>query len=376
MKDARHERLVEVLVGHSTQVKAGERVLIEAYDIPHEFTTVLIRKVAEAGGVPFVQTYQEPVRRALLHAGTEAYWDAQAEFDLQRMRAMDCYIGVRGSHNLVEFSDVPPEKMNLWEKRFMHPVHLEQRVKRTRWVVLRWPHPSMAQAAGMPTEAFEDFYFKVCAGVDYGAMERASQPLAELMRRTDRVRIAGPGTELRFSIKGIGARASFGLRNVPDGECFSCPVRDSVEGHVQYNCESLYRGTIFNGIRLAFRAGRIVEATADSAENTRKLNQILDGDEGARFIGEFALAFNPFILRPMKDVLFDEKIAGSFHFTPGQAYEDVDNGNRSQVHWDMVCIQRPEYGGGEIEFDGRVIRRDGMFVVDELKGLNPDRLGA
>jgi aminopeptidase len=292
------------------------------------------------------------------------------------MEQMACYIGVRGSHNIAELSDVPREKMDLWEKQYMHPVHLEQRVKKTRWVVLRWPLPSMAQAANMSSEAFEDFYFRVCAGVDYPRMREAMKPLEALMDRTDTVHVAGPGTDLRFSIKGIGSKGCWGERNIPDGECFSCPIKDSVQGHVQYNCETLYRGTIFNSVRLAFKDGRIVEATADSAGNTAKLNEILDSDPGARFIGEFSLAFNPFILNPMKDILFDEKIAGSFHFTPGQAYERPGNGNQSQIHWDMVCIQRPEFGGGEIRFDGKVIRKDGLFVVPELDGLNPDKLGA
>jgi aminopeptidase len=215
----------------------------------------------------------------------------------------------------------------------------------------------------------------VCAGVDYAKMKTAMEPLAALMNATDAVHITGPGTDLRFSIKGIGSKGCWGERNIPDGECFSCPIRESVSGHIQYNCETLYRGTIFNNIRLAFEAGKIVEATADSPANTKKLNEILDCDAGARYIGEFSLAFNPFILNPMKDILFDEKIAGSFHFTPGQAYERPGNGNESQIHWDMVCIQRPEYGGGEIKFDGKVIRRDGVFVLPELEGLNPDRLG-
>jgi aminopeptidase len=265
--------------------------------------------------------------------------------------------------------------MDLYERLYLHPVHLEQRVKHTRWVVLRWPLPSMAQSAGMSTEAFEDFFFRVCAGVDYPRMQRAMEPLADLMRRTDKVDITGPGTDLHFSIKNIGAKPCYGERNIPDGECFTTPVKDSVEGHIQFNCETLYRGTVFGNIRLAFKKGKIVEANADSESNTKKLNEILDSDEGARYIGEFSLAFNPHITRPMRDILFDEKIAGSFHFTPGQAYEEVDNGNRSQVHWDMVSIQRPDYGGGEIRFDGKVIRKDGLFTLAELRGLNPDHLG-
>jgi aminopeptidase len=375
MKDPRHAKLAELLVRHSSRVGAGDRVLIEAFDIPQEFTAELIRAVGAAGGVPLVSTYQQQVTRALLQQASEDQMRTWAEVDLARMEKVQCYVGVRGSHNIAELSDVPREKMDLYEKLYSHPVHSERRVKQTRWVVLRWPLPSMAQAANMSTEAFEDFYFRVCAGVDYARMREAMKPLEALMDRTDAVHITGPGTDLRFSIKGIGSKGCWGERNIPDGECFSCPVKESVQGHVQYNCETLYRGTIFNNVRLAFRDGRIVEATADSAANTTKLNEILDCDPGARYIGEFSLAFNPFILQPMKDILFDEKIAGSFHFTPGQAYERPGNGNRSQIHWDMVCIQRPEFGGGEIRFDGKVIRRDGAFVVPELEGLNADRLG-
>jgi aminopeptidase len=376
MKDPRHAKLADLLVHHSARVQKGERVLVEAFDIPHEFTTELIRAVSDAGGVPFVTTHQQPVLRAIVNNASEEQMKTWAAVDRARMEQMQCYVGVRGSHNIAEMSDVSRDKMDLFEKVYAHPVHMEQRVKHTRWVVLRWPLPAMAQAANMSSEAFEDFYFQVCAGVDYAKMKTAMEPLERLMAATDAVHITGPGTDLRFSIKGIGSKGCWGERNIPDGECFSCPVKDSVQGTLQYNCETLYRGTIFNNIRLTFKDGKIVEAAADSESNTKKLNEILDCDPGARYVGEFSLAFNPFILKPMKDILFDEKIAGSFHFTPGQAYENPGNGNQSQIHWDMVCIQRPDFGGGEIRFDGKVIRKDGLFVTPELMGLNPDRLGA
>lgn len=375
MKDPRSTQLARLLVHHSCSVKPGEKVLIEAFDVPPEFSVELIRAVTDAGGLPLISTYHQVVQRALYQAATSDQMMLWSQFDRRRMEAMDCYIGVRGSHNIAETSDVPPEKMNLYEKHYWHEVHSEVRVPRTRWVVLRWPHPAMAQGAGMSTEAFEDFYFRVCTGVDYAAMAKAAAPLRDLMDRTDRVRIVGPGTDLSFSKKGIPSKACTGERNIPDGECFSCPTRDSTQGTIQFNCETLYRGTVFNNIRLAFRDGRVVEARAESDAATKKLNSILDADEGARYVGEFAIAFNPFITRPMKDILFDEKIAGSFHFTPGQAYDTYGNGNKSQIHWDMVCIQRPDHGGGEIWFDDRLIRKDGMFVLPELEGLNPDRLG-
>ena len=376
MKDPRYTDLAKLLVNYSCALKAGEKILIESYDIPPEFTAELVRTVAAAGGLPFISTYSVQVQRALYNAASDEQMKMWRDFDRARMEKMDAYIGVRGSHNISELSDVPRERMNLYEKYYWHEVHSEVRVNKTKWVVLRWPSSAMAQAAGMSTETFEDFYFRVCAGVDYAKMERAAKPLQELMDRTDRVRLVGPGTDLRFSKKGIPSKACTGDRNIPDGECFSCPVRESVDGVIQFNCETLYRGTVFNNIRLTFKAGKIIEASAGGEAMTKKLIEILDSDEGARYIGEFAIGFNPFITHPMKDILFDEKIAGSFHFTPGQAYEGYGNGNKSQIHWDMVNIQRKDFGGGEIWFDDKLIRKDGLFVLPELMDLNPDRLGA
>jgi aminopeptidase len=228
----------------------------------------------------------------------------------------------------------------------------------------------MAQLANMSTEAFEDFYFDVC-NLDYAKMDRAMDPLQWLMSKTDKVRIVAPGTDLTFSIKGIGAQKCSGERNIPDGEVYSCPVRDSVNGTIAYNTPSVYNGFTYENIKFTFENGKIVEATAN---DTDRINALLDSDDGARHIGEFSLGFNPYILHPMKDTLFDEKIAGSLHFTPGQAYEVTDNGNRSSIHWDLVLIQRPEYGGGEVYFDDVLIRKDGLFVIPELEGLNPDSL--
>jgi aminopeptidase len=366
--DPRCHELARVLTGFSTELKKGERVLIDAFDVPEAIVIALIRAARERGAHPYVQLHRARVNRELLLGAEEAQYAPQAEIELARMRKMDAYIALRGSENIFESSDVPGEKVKL-VSRLMQPV-LNYRVGKTKWVVLRWPTPSMAQQAGLSTEKFEDFYFRVCT-LDYARMTPGMEALAGLMKKTDRVHIKGPGTDLKFSIKGIGAKECGGLRNIPDGEVFSCPVKDSVEGVVQYNAPTVYLGTSFDSIRLVFKKGKIVEATAN---NTKRLNEILDSDAGARYIGEFALGFNPHILQPMRDILFDEKIAGSFHFTPGQAYEDCGNGNKSQVHWDMVCIQRPDYGGGEVWFDGKLIRKDGLFVPAALKKLNPDYL--
>ncbi len=366
--DTRYNRLADVLVGFSTELKKGERVLIDAFDVPDAIVIALIRAARARGALPYVQINRARVSRELSLGAEEAQYSTLAGFELDRMKAMDAYIALRGSENIFEASDVPASKVQL-VSRLMKPV-LDHRVGKTKWVVLRWPTSAMAQQAALSTEAFEDFFFRVCT-LDYGRMAPGMKALAGLMARTDRVHIKGPGTDLTFSIKGIGAKECGGLRNIPDGEVFSCPVKDSVEGVLQYNAPTVYLGSSFDNIRLVFKRGRVVEATSS---NTKRLNQILDSDAGARYVGEFALGFNPHILEPMRDILFDEKIAGSFHFTPGQAYGDCGNGNRSQIHWDMVCIQRPEYGGGEIWFDGKLIRKNGLFVPASLRKLNPEYL--
>jgi len=368
MFDPRFDALAEVLAGFSTRLQKGEKALIDVFDIPPEMVVSLIRKVREKGALPFVNLQSNIVNREMLRGADQAQFQTMASYELARMQAMNAYIAVRGSYNITEHSDVPSDRM-LLAMKLLKPV-LEHRVNKTKWVVLRWPSPSMAQLSGMSTEAFEEFFFRVCT-LDYARMETAMQPLKRLMDKTDQVHITGPGTDLRFSIKGIPTIACGGQHNIPDGEVFTCPVKDSAEGYIQYNTPTIYQGTAFDSVRLVFSKGRIVEA---SANQTAVLNKILDSDDGARYLGEFALGFNPHVREPMRDILFDEKIAGSFHLTPGEAYEKADNGNRSQVHWDLVCIQRPEYGGGEIRFDGKLVRKDGIFVLDDLKGLNPENL--
>jgi aminopeptidase len=368
MTDPRYAELARVLVSYSTRLRRNDQALIELTDVPDEFAVELIRAVRARGARPFVELRHGRVSREVLRGIDETQAGALCQIEMFRMRRMQAYIAIRGAFNATEASDVPGDRMAMCA-RVLRPVQ-NYRVNRTRWVVLRWPTPSMAQAAGMSTEAFEDFYFRVCT-MDYAAMGRAMRPLHRRMARADRVRITGPGTELEFSLKGIGAKMCKGDRNLPDGEVFSCPVRDSVNGEVQFNTPTLYSGTRFENIRLEFRAGRVVRAEAN---NTARLNEILDTDAGARYVGEFSLGFNPYIERPMCDILFDEKIAGSLHLTPGQAYEDCDNGNRSAVHWDMVLIQRAEWGGGDVWFDGTLIRKDGVFVPKDLHDLNPDRL--
>lgn len=364
MHDPRYNALARQLVDFSTATKEGDRVLVELFDAPDEIGVALICAIRAAGATPFVNLHRARIGREMALGASETQFETVSDHAMHQMKAMDCYIAVRGSHNVNELSDVPSEKSQLIAGK-MRPV-LNRRVDKTRWCVLRWPTSSMAQSAGMSTEAFEDFYFRVCL-FDYASLIPGMEALARRMTEAREVHITGEGTDLRFSVAGIPAIPCGGSHNIPDGECFTAPVRDSVEGVISYNAPSIYHGIGFDQVRLVFEKGRIVEATAN---NTEAINRIFDTDEGARYIGEFAIGFNPEIREPMRDILFDEKIAGSFHFTPGQAYEVADNSNRSSVHWDLVCIQRPEYGGGEIRFDGELIRKDGQFVPEDLHSLN------
>jgi aminopeptidase len=370
MMDPRYEKLASLLTSYSTALQPGDAILLELTDVPDEFAVALTRAVRARKAIPLIEVRHSRVNRELVLGTTSQHAALQRDVELYRIRKMQAYIAVRGSANANETADVPGDQHTLYA-RTLRPV-LNHRVNRTRWVVLRWPTPSMAQAANMSTEAFEDFYFTVCT-MDYRKMARAMKPLQRRLARADRVHIQGPGTDLSFSVRGIGAVPCVGLRNIPDGEVFSCPVKHSVNGTIQFNTPTLYAGTRFERVRLVFEKGRIVEATAS---DTPRLNEILDTDAGARFVGEFALGFHPHILNPMCDILFDEKIAGSLHFTPGQAYEECGNGNRSAIHWDMVLIQRPEWGGGEISIDDELIRRDGLFIPRDLQPLNPDNLRA
>jgi len=370
MRDPRVEQLASTIINYSVELKPGEKILIEVAGLEIPLAQALIKEVYKVGGVPFISITNHTLLREILKGLTAEQAQAMARWDLARMEEMQAYVGIRAGENVNELADVPDEKMKIYNTYYTKPVHMERRVPHTRWVVLRYPNAAMAQLANTSIEGFEDFYFKVC-NLDYRKMSAAMDPLVELMEKIDRVRIKGPGTDLEFSIKGMPAIKCDGKLNIPDGEIFTAPVKDSVNGTISFNTPAVYQGYTFESIVLEFREGKIIKAQAN---NTEKIEAIFNTDEGARYVGEFALGVNPHILSPMKDTLFDEKIAGSFHFTPGSCYDECNNGNKSAIHWDLVCIQRPEYGGGEIYFDGVLVRKDGRFVLPELEALNPENL--
>jgi len=364
MNDPRNRKLAENLLDYSLEMKTGEKLYLEiigkdTLDLGLE----VVSAAAERGVIPFWFFNDDTLVRRWLLDATEEQLKAYGQFHLPIMESVDAYIALRGSDNPFTLRDVPGDKIELYNKHFYKPVHFGVRVPKKKWVVLRYPNNAMSQLAETSRDAFADFYYDVCT-LDYAKMSKAMDPLKSLMEQTDQVHLKGPGTDLKFSIKGIGVLKCDGKRNIPDGEVYTAPVRDSLNGEITYNTPALYQGTTYEKIHFVFENGKIVKA--DASGDQEKFQKIFDTDEGARYIGEFAIGINPVINKPLRDTLFDEKIYGSIHLTPGNAYDDADNGNRSAIHWDLVWIQTPDWGGGEIYFDGKLVRKDGEFTLPEL----------
>ena len=313
MKDIRYEELANRLLTYSIKIQKGENILIEIIGeqgIP--LAKELIKKAEELGARPYFNIINYEVLREFLKNADEEQIKMYAKHDKARMEDMDAYIGIRATENDAELNGISKEVMELYNKYYTIPVHFEQRVKHTKWCILRYPNKSMAQKSKMSTEEFEGFFFRVC-NLDYEKMSKAMGKLKELMNKTHKVHIIGKGTDLSFSIKGIPAEKYAGTFNIPDGEVATAPVKNSVNGYITYNTETNYNGIVFHNVKFEFKDGKIIKATADKE---KELNEILDTDEGARYIGEFAIGINPYIEKPIGDTLFDEKIKGSFHFTP------------------------------------------------------------
>ena len=372
MISEQNRKLAHTIVHYSTEVTPGDIVFINAKGIEtRELAEAVMIETLNAGGVPYMHIEDDRHLRRLLLNGKEETFKKLGEIQLSEMEKSQVFIGIRGTDNVFELSDAPKEQLDLYDKYITKPVHIEQRVKHTRWVVMRYPNFAMCQLAQKSTEAFQNFYYEVCC-LDYARMNEASMPLVELMNKTSRVRIIAKDTDLQFSIEGIPAKPCCGQRNIPDGESFTAPVKDSIQGTILFNTPSIHEGILYDTIKITFKDGKAVNA--ESGANSKRLRAVLDSDPGASYVGEFALGFNPFILEPMKDILFDEKICGSLHMAMGACYDETPNGNESALHWDLIQIQRPEYGGGEIYFDDVLIRKDGRFILNELQGLNPENL--
>ena len=368
----RDEKLAYNLIHNSISLSKNENILVEVIgEDGLALANEIIKQARTINAIPHLNIINhEDLKNFLINATKEDIIE-YGKKDYEIMKKMQAYIGISAPTSDKTLDGVSQEKLELYNKYYIALVHLDQRVKHTKWCILRYPNEYFAKKSNMTLNEFKDFYYNVC-NVDYNKMKIAMEPLKKLMNQTDKVHIVAPGTDLTFSINGIPAEKYYGTFNIPDGEVATCPVKDSVNGYITYNTKTKYNDIIFEDIRFDFIDGKIIKATAK--EKTKELNEILDTDDGARYIGEFAFGLNPYVNNTMCDTLFDEKINGSFHLTPGMALEESDNGNRSAIHWDIVKILRKEFGGGEIYFDNVLIMKDGKFVLDELKPLNAENL--
>ena len=370
-KDERINKLAQTILKNSIKLKKGETVYIEARGLSTmPLMQEMIKEATKIGAVPFYYFNDDSFLKEMIANSNVEQIEAYSKNILDIMKKCDAYVAIRGDDDLFLLSDVSDKKMQPYRKIY-NEIVTNYRINKTRWCVMRYPNEAFAATARMSVEKFEDFFFDACL-VDYNKMGKQMQKLSDLMLKTDKVRIVAPGTHLEFSIKGIPNHVSNGTLNIPDGEVYTAPVKESINGYIQFNVDSVYSGSYFSNVYLKFEKGRIVKAK--SAANDKKLQKILDLDAGSRYMGEFAIGVNPYVTKPMLDVLFDEKIAGSIHMAIGNSYDDTSNGNKSSNHWDLVLIHTKEYGGGEVWFDDVLIRKDGLFVVKELQGLNPDRL--
>lgn len=370
--DKRLVQMAEQIVKYSIGLKKGEKVFIEGFsDSTKALFNEVIKQATKVGGIPYWYFNDNAFIKSFIDNSSAAQMEEFGKMHASMMAQCDAYVGIRGYDDMFMMSDIKDKQMEIYQKLFYTPVHFKIRIPKTRWCVMRYPNNTMSALSRMSTSRFEDFYFNSCM-IDYKKMEKAMEPLYKLMLKTDRVKIKAPDTDLEFSIKKIGAHKSIGHHNLPDGELFTAPVKDSVNGVIQFNTDTIYDGEFFSRIRLEFKDGKIIKGTSQA--NNDRFQKLLNIDAGSRYMGEFAMGVNPYITKPLLDILFDEKIAGSLHMAIGNSYDDMDNGNKSAIHWDLVQIQTPEWGGGEIWFDGKLIRKDGQFVLKELEGLNPENL--
>lgn len=371
MEDPRVRQLARYIIQTATQTQNGEKILLEQHGgQDYSLIKALIQEAYAVGAKPHFMLSNREVEAEQLRGADLAHMQDVTQYEIARMQDMHSYVDIRVDENIYTWGNLPAASRDAWARGYWGPLHMDIRTQETKWTVLYWPTQATAQLAGMSLTEFEDFFFDSVL-VDYTKMGQAMQALVARMQAADKVHIQAPGTDLEFSIKGIGIMAMHGNRNLPDGEIYTSPVRNSVNGTIRFNVDSRYQDYIFKEVQFTFKDGKIVDGSSNA---TQRMNQILDTDEGARYIGEFAIGVNPMITRPITNIIYDEKMAGSFHLTPGNCYNNADNGNTSSIHWDLIQSQRPEHGGGRIYLDGQLIREDGLFVPPDLQVLNPEAL--
>ncbi|MGA5691437.1 aminopeptidase [Cytobacillus pseudoceanisediminis] len=357
--------LAKKMVSHSLGIKNGQKVYIDVLGRPSSFVEYLVRSIYEEGGKPFVKETDFSSYRALIEGGDKVHFEQLANYEVSKINAMDAYISIRADENIYELSNIDEKKYQVFLENYIFPIQMAM-ASLDKWLLIKWPTAGMAQLAKMNTNSFNELFFKSCT-FDYKKMAEKVKPLKERLENADQVRIVSPNTDLRFSIKGMSSFVCDGRYNLPDGEIFTAPILDSVNGKIKFNVPASLMGMNFDDINLEFENGQIIHA---SCNNMGQLLKLIEKDRGSKQIGEFGIGLNTNIKHTTNSLIFDEKMSGSIHLALGQAYEMADNGNKSSIHLDMVLNQSLEQGGGELYFDNELIRKDGLFVPSDLVDLN------
>ena len=363
------KKLANKLVNYSCKVKPNEKVLMSYSDCPDSIIEHLIEEIKKAKGIPLIFRLDKTIKRRLLLNSNEDWFNYYKEIVTPIMSSADAVILIGGSHNDFELSDISAETFSNYSKIYVEPIHFKIRCSK-KWVLLRYPTPSFAQSSGISSESFEEFFYKVCT-LDYESLDKKMDNLKNLMENTDKVRIVTPTTDLTFSIKDMPAIKCSGQCNIPDGEIYTAPIKDSVNGHIEFNVPAIDNGMEFNKIKLVFENGKIIDFDCNNKE---AFEEILNTDSGSRYLGEFAFGLNPYCTEARKDILFDEKMISSIHLAIGSSYEDCFNGNISAVHLDLIQSHIESLGGGKIYFDDGLIYENGYFIYPNLVDLNPKKL--
>lgn len=368
MKDPRLEKLADVLVNYSVEVRPGDKILIQGDTLAEPLIKEVYVKALQAGGFPLVLPQLPGVDELLYrHANDEQLQHVPEPVKLI-ISSYDVRIFISGESNTKALTSVDPAKMTL--RRQAQRELMETFMRRSasgefRWVVTLFPTQACAQGAEMSLAEYEDFVLDACMPDQddpIGYWQRFSarqQKIVEWFKGKERVHVVGPDTDLRLSIAGRTFVNADGHANMPSGEVFTGPVEDSIEGHVAFTYPAIYAGHEVAGVRLWFEKGKVIRATAE--KNEEFLLATLDTDEGSRYVGEFAVGTNEGIKRFTGEILFDEKIGGSFHMALGAGYPETGSVNQSSIHWDMICDLRED---GEIIVDDELLYKNGEFVVD------------
>lgn len=368
MQDPRIEKLADLLVNYSVAIKPGEKVLIRGSAVAEPLLKQVYLKVLQAGGLPFVMTTLPGMDELLFKYGSDDQLQYIPPQILSMIETVDAQIGVMAEVNTKALSNIAPSRMVL-RSRANEPVmktFLERASKgELKWTLTLFPTEAHAQDAEMSLTEYEDFVYSACMpdiNDPVGFWKKISarqQKVVEWLKGKKQVHLIGLETDLRLSIDGRKFINCDCHANVPDGEVFTGPVENSAEGHVYFSYPAIYGGREVDGVRLWFEGGKVVKATADKNEDF--LINTINTDAGARYLGEFAIGTNEGINRFTGEILFDEKIGGSFHMALGAGYPETGSSNQSAIHWDMICDLRQ---GGEIWVDDELLYKDGRFTID------------